>query len=278
MAALGSSARLSSSLGTSTSGRPAAHGVVAHGLANPRRHGLGWQQQMNGRRLSRRTELRHPGGRGGPLSSPAPAPSPSPSTADRPLSHPPAAAGDAAAGGDEEDEEAEKRGWKYGRNEGGMGWGWKLVCAILYMLPWTDVTEKTVWLIERFPTFAWTEHFTEPFEHWFYIHEWAPLIIFFGTYLGIVRNKTISHVARYHVMMGVMLDIIAMIMIVMEENLPFSLVWSAGFTEIFYAAMFWFIFLLVAYCLFFCFLGWYCEIPLISEGVYIQIEQAESMG
>ncbi len=46
---------------------------------------------------------------------------------------------------------------------------------------------------------------TEPFEHWFYIHEWAPLIIFFGTYLGIVRNKKIPHVARYHIMMGVML-------------------------------------------------------------------------
>lgn len=41
----------------------------------------------------------------------------------------------------------------------------------------------------------------EPFEHWFYIHEWAPLIIFFGTYLGIVRNKKIPHVARYHIMM-----------------------------------------------------------------------------
>lgn len=152
---------------------------------------------------------RHPGG-GGPQSPAAPAPEqhrhqqPPPSAARRPLARPPAAAGDAAAdgagaGGD--DEAAEKRGWKYGRNEGGMGWGWKLVCAILYMLPWTDVTEKTVFFIERFPAFAWAEYFTEPFEHWFYIHEWAPLIIFFGTYLGIVRNKKISHVARYHVMM-----------------------------------------------------------------------------
>jgi hypothetical protein len=25
------------------------------------------------------------------------------------------------------------------------------------------------------------------------------------------------------------------------------------------------------------FSGWYCEIPLISEGVYMQIEQAEQM-
>ncbi len=24
--------------------------------------------------------------------------------------------------------------------------------------------------------------------------------------------------------------------------------------------------------------GWYCEIPLISEGVYLQIEQAEQLG
>lgn len=75
-----------------------------------------------------------------------------------------------------------------------------------------------------------------------------------------------------------MLDIIAMIMIVIEENLPFGVLWSPGIAEVFYALMFWFIFLLVVYCLFFCFLGWYCEIPLISEGVYIQIEQAESMG
>ena len=44
-------------------------------------------------------------------------------------------------------------------------------------------------------------HTTEPFEHWYNIHEYAPLFIFFATYLGIVRNKKIPHVARYHVMM-----------------------------------------------------------------------------
>jgi len=43
---------------------------------------------------------------------------------------------------------------------GPMGWGWKLCCAILYMLPWVDVTEKTVYFIERFPAFHWTEYFT----------------------------------------------------------------------------------------------------------------------
>ncbi|KAG1658713.1 hypothetical protein FOA52_005292 [Chlamydomonas sp. UWO 241] len=177
---------------------------------------------------------------------------------------------------DDDDEEV-KKGWKFGRNEGSMGWGWKLCCAILYMLPWVDVTEKTVYFIERFPAFHWTEYFTEPFEHWFYIHEWAPLIIFFGTYLGIVRNKKISHVARYHIMMGIMLDILAMILIVIEENMPFGLLWTP-WSDLFYALTFWFVFLLVAYCLLFCFIGWYCEIPLISEGVYMQIEQAEQMG
>mmetsp|Transcript_15979 Transcript_15979/g.34514 ORF Transcript_15979/g.34514 Transcript_15979/m.34514 type:complete len:256 (-) Transcript_15979:804-1571(-) len=181
-----------------------------------------------------------------------------------------------AAGG-KEDEEELKKGWKFGRNEGPMTWPWKLMCAILYMLPWVDVTEKTVYFIERFPAFHWTEYFTEPFEHWFYIHEWAPLIIFFGTYLGIVRNKKIPHVARYHIMMGVMLDIVAMILIVVEENLPFGVLWTP-WSDLFYALMFWFIFLLVMYCLFFCFMGWYCEIPLVSEGVFMQIEQAEQIG
>ena len=41
-----------------------------------------------------------------------------------------------------------------------MTWPWKLMCAILYMLPWVDVTEKTVYFIERFPAFHWTEYFT----------------------------------------------------------------------------------------------------------------------
>ena len=57
-------------------------------------------------------------------------------------------------------EEELKKGWKFGRNEGPMSWQWKLTCAILYMLPWVDVTEKTVYFIERFPAFAWTEFFT----------------------------------------------------------------------------------------------------------------------
>ncbi len=50
-----------------------------------------------------------------------------------------------------------------------------------------------------------------------------------------------------------MLDIIAMILIVVEENLPFGMLWTP-MSDLFYALMFWFIFLLVAYCLVFCFM------------------------
>jgi hypothetical protein len=52
---------------------------------------------------------------------------------------------------------------------------------------------------------------------------------------------------------GVMLDIVAMILIVVEENLPFGVLWTP-WSDLFYACMFWFVFLLVIYCLFFCFL------------------------
>lgn len=178
---------------------------------------------------------------------------------------------------DDTEEAALKRQWKYGRNEGPMSWPWKLLCAILYMLPWVDVSERTVFFIQRFPVFSWTNNFVEPFEHWFNIHEWVPLLLFFGTYLGIVRNKNVSHVARFHLMLGVMLDIVAMILIVTEANLPFSFLWT-NVSHVFYAVTFWSIFLMVIYSLFFCFLGWYCEIPFVSEGVYLQIEQAEMIG
>jgi hypothetical protein len=52
---------------------------------------------------------------------------------------------------------------------------------------------------------------------------------------------------------GVMLDIVAMILIVVEENLPFGVLWTP-WSDLFYALMFWFVFLLVMYCLFFCFM------------------------
>jgi hypothetical protein len=50
-----------------------------------------------------------------------------------------------------------------------------------------------------------------------------------------------------------MLDIVAMILIVVEENLPFGVLWTP-WSDLFYALMFWFVFLLVIYCLFFCFM------------------------
>lgn len=183
----------------------------------------------------------------------------------------------ASQSGGKAEEDPSKQGWKFGRNEGPMTWPWKLLCAVLYMLPWVDASENTAYFVERWPSFSWLMYFTEPFEHWFYIHEWAPLIIFFATYLGIVRSKKIPHVARFHVMLGVMLDIVAMILMILEENLPLWVLWTP-ISDLFYACSFWFVFLLVAYCLFFCFLGWYCEIPFITEGVFQQIEQAEMMG
>jgi hypothetical protein len=52
---------------------------------------------------------------------------------------------------------------------------------------------------------------------------------------------------------GVMLDIAAMILIVIEDNLPFGLMWTP-WSDLFYALSFWSIFLLVIYCLFFNFM------------------------
>ena len=64
------------------------------------------------------------------------------------------------SGGKAAEDDEVKKDWKFGRNEGPMTWPWKLMAAILYMLPWVDVTEKTVYFIERFPAFVWTEFFT----------------------------------------------------------------------------------------------------------------------
>jgi hypothetical protein len=50
-----------------------------------------------------------------------------------------------------------------------------------------------------------------------------------------------------------MLDIVAMILIVTEENLPFTFLWTP-IADLFYGLTFWCIFLMIIYSLFFCFM------------------------
>lgn len=211
------------------------------------------------------------------------------------------------------------------RNTGPMTWPWKLMCAILYILPMCDASGISIYFIDRFPAFGWVFDFTrtsciarrracalpfslhssllsacgappiaatathrlpcrlygssssmpralllaglctttlalrtlsplvafccahqrpplsaplpatschirqqrqqqfqqqqqhtttnyagdddddtrnaEPFEGLFYMNQYGPLIIFFASYLLLVRNKRFPHVARFHVMM-----------------------------------------------------------------------------
>ena len=76
------------------------------------------------------------------------------------------------------------------------------------------------------------------------------LVYLFALYHG---SRLIADLFPPTVAQGVMLDIVAMILIVVEENLPFGVLWSP-WSDLFYALMFWVVFLLVVYCLLFCFM------------------------
>lgn len=166
--------------------------------------------------------------------------------------------------------------WKKGRNDGPMGMGWKVICALLYFFPLQEIGAYGHTFIEKFPIYAWIDQLTVPFEYFFSCHEFAPLIWFFGLYLGVVKNRRFPHVARYHVMLGTMIDIIGMILSILRENLPFSLSWGPYYWW-FISFMFWGVFFLIFYCMVFALKGWYVDIPMLSDATYLQVEQAEMM-
>lgn len=77
----------------------------------------------------------------------------------------------------------------------------------------------------------------------------APLLSLPGLHLCAALRSHVAH----GLLQGTLLDIVAMILIVTEENLPTGVAWTP-WSELFYFLMFWGVLLLVLYCLFFNFL------------------------
>jgi hypothetical protein len=55
--------------------------------------------------------------------------------------------------------------WKKGRNDGPMGLGWKIICALLYFFPLQEIGAYGHLFIEKFPLYAWIDQLTGA-RHW----------------------------------------------------------------------------------------------------------------
>lgn len=150
-------------------------------------------------------------------------------------------------------------------------WWWRVLACIPYMMPLSET-----WM---YAETAYSLHsFLEDYEFCTYpfltfigsLPSWFLLAYFFGAYLGIVRNNRWPHFFRFHVVTGMLLEIIVQVAGTVNDWVPPSLYWGKFGACYWLAISFAFLFTVIE-CIRCALRGMYADVPFLSDASYMQI-------
>ncbi|KAE9621331.1 hypothetical protein Lal_00023612 [Lupinus albus] len=150
-------------------------------------------------------------------------------------------------------------------------WYWRSLACLPYLMPLHET-----WM---YAETAYNLHpFLEYFEFWTYpfleaigrLPSWFLMAYFFVAYLGIVRRKEWPHFFRFHVVMGMLLEIALQVIGTVSRWMPLSLYWGKLGMHFWTAVSFAYLFTVLESirC---ALVGMYADIPFICDAAYIQI-------
>ncbi|XP_002984506.2 protein TIC 20-I, chloroplastic [Selaginella moellendorffii] len=155
--------------------------------------------------------------------------------------------------------------------QGKPAWYWRLLALVPYIMPLCES-----WM---YAETAYNLHcFIEQYEFWTYpvlrllgrLPSWFLLAYFFVAYLGIVRRNVWPHFFRFHVVTGMLLEIILQVMGTLNDWIPHGIYWGKIGAH-FWLAVFWTYFLTTLETIRCAIMGMYADIPFISDAAYMQI-------
>ena len=149
-------------------------------------------------------------------------------------------------------------------------WYWRIAAFLTYLVPAMDSLDFVYYLLDQYRSLDMFFDVVFPLSILYQSNGFTPLIIFFALFIGVVRNFKVPHFVRYHTMQSILLDIVSMLGVIIKQYMPYEL----RITFLFNCIMNVFgvvVFGTIAYCMLACVLGKYADIPVISEGVYMQL-------
>eukprot|EP01026_Neomeris_dumetosa_P032326 TRINITY_DN25636_c0_g1_i4.p1 TRINITY_DN25636_c0_g1~~TRINITY_DN25636_c0_g1_i4.p1 ORF type:complete len:261 (-),score=14.72 TRINITY_DN25636_c0_g1_i4:237-929(-) len=151
---------------------------------------------------------------------------------------------------------------------------WRCMAALMYLIPWIDTIALGRDIYHSFPFAIYLYYVPGPFVGMYFSTQFAPLIVFFLVFLAIVRNTKLHHFVRFNAMQSIMIDIVVMLFNIVRLYFPSELRWSSFLTT--FDNFSWMSCMsTILYCIIFCLMGRYADIPYVSDAVYIQVEQSE---
>lgn len=148
---------------------------------------------------------------------------------------------------------------------------WRILACVPYLMPLSET-----WM---YAETAYSLHaFIEDYEFCTYpfliligsLPSWFLLAYFFGAYLGVVRNNRWPHFLRFHVVTGMLLEIIVQVIGTVNDWVPQAVYWGKFGAHYWLAVTFAFLFIVLD-CIRCALNGMYADVPFLSDASYMQI-------
>ncbi|KAG9441242.1 hypothetical protein H6P81_017096 [Aristolochia fimbriata] len=150
-------------------------------------------------------------------------------------------------------------------------WWWRTLACIPYLMPLHETWMYAETAYHLHPFLEDFEFFTYPFLGAIgRLPSWFLMAYFFAAYLGVVRKKEWPHFFRFHVVMGMLLEIALQVIGTVSRWMPLSVYWGKIGMHFWTAVAFAYLFTVLESMK--CALtGMYADIPFICDAAYIQI-------
>ncbi|KAI3452062.1 hypothetical protein Pfo_008727 [Paulownia fortunei] len=150
-------------------------------------------------------------------------------------------------------------------------WWWRTLACLPYLMPLHET-----WMYAE--TAYHLHPFLEDFEFLTYpflgalgrLPSWFLMAYFFVAYLGVVRRKEWPHFFRFHVVMGMLLEIALQVIGTVSRWMPLAVYWGKIGMHFWTAVAFAYLFTVLE-CIRCALAGMYADIPFVCDAAYIQI-------
>ncbi|KAK9751116.1 hypothetical protein RND81_02G243300 [Saponaria officinalis] len=150
-------------------------------------------------------------------------------------------------------------------------WWWRTLACLPYLMPLHETWMYAETAYHLHPFLEDLEFLTYPFlEAIGSLPSWFFMAYFFMAYLGIVRRKEWPHFFRFHVVMGMLLEIALQVIGTVSRWMPLAAYWGKFGMHFWTAIAFGYLFTVLESIR--CALaGMYADIPFVCDAAYIQI-------
>ncbi|XP_074295842.1 protein TIC 20-I, chloroplastic-like [Silene latifolia] len=150
-------------------------------------------------------------------------------------------------------------------------WWWRTLACLPYLMPLHETWMYAATAYHLHPFLEDLEFLTYPFfQSIGSLPGWFFMAYFFMAYLGIVRRKEWPHFFRFHVVMGMLLEIALQVIGTISRWMPLAVYWGKFGMHFWTAVAFGYLFTVLEAMR--CALaGMYADVPFVCDAAYIQI-------